>query len=109
MTTALEILAPRPRREHQDAGRVGHHRSIGALSGALDRFFWRRPTATAGNPAARLGLEVLLAGPRLKPQGGPVRVALAGDMTARIVTASGEARSVAAWSTSDAGGRRRTA
>ena len=99
MTTALEILAPGLGVSIQDAGRVGH-RSIGVpLSGALDPVFLAAANGLAGNPAGAAGLEVLLAGPRLKVAGGPLRVALAGDMTARIVTASGEARSVAAWST----------
>ena len=97
--TTLHLESPGLGVSIQDRGRVGH-RSIGVpVSGALDPRFLAAANALAGNPPDAAGLEVLLAGPLLRATGGPVRVALAGEMDARHIDAAGERRPVAAWST----------
>lgn len=96
---ALQLESPGLGVSIQDRGRIGH-RSIGVpVSGALDPLFLAAANALAGNPPETAGLEVLLAGPLLRAEGGPVRVALAGEMDARHIDAAGERRPVAAWST----------
>lgn len=98
MSVALEILSPGLGVSVQDLGRPGQ-RSIGVpLSGALDPLLLAAANHLAGNPPGAAGLEVLLAGPALRAVGGPVGVALAGELAGRIVGAGGEARPLAAWS-----------
>ena len=95
---ALEIVSAGLGVSVQDAGRPGH-RSIGVpLSGALDPVFLSAANHLAGNSAALAGLEVLLAGPTLRAVGGPLCIAVAGDLAGRIVGAGGDARPLAAWS-----------
>jgi len=99
MSAALEVVAAGLGVSLQDAGRHGH-RSIGVpLSGALDPVFLAAANGLAGNPPDTAGLEVLLAGPCLKALAGPLRIALAGEIGAQVLTASGIRRAVAAWST----------
>ena len=99
MTASLRVENPGLGVSIQDRGRVGH-RSIGVpVSGALDPQFLAAANALAGNPPDAAGLEILLAGPLLRAEGEPVRVALAGEMDARHIDAAGERRPVAAWST----------
>ncbi len=98
MTAALHLDHPGLGVSIQDRGRSGH-RSIGVpVSGALDPLFLAAANALAGNSPDAAGLEVLLAGPLLRATGGPVRVALAGEMDARLIDTAGERRPVAAWS-----------
>ncbi len=99
MSASLEIVAHGLGVTVQDFGRVGL-RSVGVpLSGALDPLLLAAANALAGNPPDAAGLEVQLAGPTLRASAGPLRLALAGEMGARVLAASGERREVAAWST----------
>lgn len=98
MSAALEIVSAGLGVSVQDAGRPGH-RSIGVpLSGALDPLLLAAANHLAGSPAGAAGLEVLLAGPTLRAAGGPVCVALAGELAGRIVGVGGDVRRLAAWS-----------
>ena len=98
MSAGLDILAAGLGVSVQDAGRPGH-RSIGVpLSGALDPLLLAAANHLAGSPAGAAGLEVLLAGPTLRAAGGPVCVALAGELAGRIVGVGGDVRRLAAWS-----------
>lgn len=98
MNTWLEIVAPGLGVSVQDAGRPGH-RAIGVpVSGALDPFFLAAANRLAGNPPATAGLEVLLAGPVLRATGRPIRIALAGDMGARLEPANAPPCPVPPWS-----------
>jgi biotin-dependent carboxylase-like uncharacterized protein len=95
----LAIRAPGLGVSIQDGGRHGH-RHIGVpLSGALDPVFLAAADGLLGNPADCAGLEVLLAGPLLEALDGPVRIALAGAMSARHLRIGGASRAVPAWST----------
>ena len=89
MSAGLDILAAGLGVSVQDAGRPGH-RSIGVpLSGALDPLLLAAANHLAGNGPEAAGLEVLLAGPTLRATGGPVCVALAGELAGRIVGVGG--------------------
>ena len=95
---ALEIVSAGLGVSVQDLGRPGH-RSIGVpLSGALDPLLLAAANHLAGSPADAAGLEVLLAGPLLRAAGGPVCVALAGELAGRIVGVGGDVRMLTAWS-----------
>ena len=98
MSAGLDILAAGLGVSVQDAGRPGH-RSIGVpLSGALDPLLLAAANHLAGNGPEAAGLEVLLAAPTLRAAGGPVCVALAGELAGRIAGAGGDIRPLAAWS-----------
>jgi hypothetical protein len=95
---ALEILSSGIGISIQDAGRTGY-RSIGVpVSGALDPRWLAAANGLAGNAPDVAGLELRLVATALKAVGGALRVALAGDVSARLLSASGEGRAVAAWS-----------
>ena len=95
---ALEILSGGIGVSIQDAGRTGY-RSIGVpVSGALDPRLLAAANGLAGNAPDVAGLELRLVATALKAVGGPLRVALAGDVSARLLAASGDGRAVAAWS-----------
>lgn len=95
---ALEILSSGIGVSIQDAGRTGY-RSIGVpVSGALDPRLLAAANGLAGNAPDVAGLELRLVATALKAVGGPLRVALAGDVSTRLLSASGEGRTVAAWS-----------
>ncbi len=83
----------------QDRGRSGY-RNIGVpLSGALDPELMSAANALLGNERDAAVLEVCLAGPALKALSGTVRIALAGELTAQVVTTRGRLLKVESWQT----------
>ncbi len=83
----------------QDRGRPGY-RNIGVpLSGALDHNLMTAANALVGNDRDAAVLEVCLAGPSLKALSGTVRIALAGELTAQVVSAKGRVLKVEPWQT----------
>jgi allophanate hydrolase len=81
----------------QDAGRVGHRHEGVALAGCLDLPLAEAANVLAGNAAGTACLEWRGPGLTLQVVCGPVRVALAGRATARVVPGEGPARSLGAW------------
>lgn len=83
----------------QDRGRTGY-RDIGVpLSGALDPELLEAANALAGNAADAAALEVCLGGPGLKAVSGTLRLALAGELHARLLTPQGQLRRIEPWQT----------
>ena len=83
----------------QDRGRPGY-RNIGVpLSGALDPGLMTAANALLGNDRDAAVLEVCLAGPALKALSGTVRISLAGELSAQVVTTRGRLLKVEPWQT----------
>jgi biotin-dependent carboxylase-like uncharacterized protein len=81
----------------QDFGRK-HFRKLGVpVSGALDPVLLAAAIILAGAPDDAAGLEVLLAAPSLRLEGGPARLGLAGDISGLLTRADGSQRRVAGW------------
>ncbi len=81
----------------QDFGRFGY-RQIGVpVSGALDRVLLAAANYLAQGEDANAGLEIIVAGPTLRVAAGPVRLALAGDIEARVER-EGATADIAPWS-----------
>jgi allophanate hydrolase len=81
----------------QDFGRVGYRHMGIAVSGCLDPLLARCANALVGNPAECACIEIRAAGPALAVQQGPVRFALAGDVTATRLCADGSEEAVLPW------------
>lgn len=89
MSAALEFVAPGLAVSVQDGGRLGH-RAIGVpVSGALDASLLAAANAMLGQAGDTAGLEILLAGPTLRALGGPLRLALAGELQGERVRDDG--------------------
>lgn len=97
MASGLEILQPGLGCSIQDAGRFGHRAEGVAVSGALDGIWLACANALAGNAADAAALEVRAPGPRLRVAGGPVRLALVGEVGAELTTGAGERRVLLPW------------
>jgi biotin-dependent carboxylase-like uncharacterized protein len=78
MSLSLRVEACGPGLTVQDAGRFGLRRYGVAWAGAADRARHALANALVGNPAGAAALEVTVAGARLAPRGGPVRLACIG-------------------------------
>lgn len=76
--TSLIVLAAGPATSIQDAGRFGWQRYGVGPAGAMDRLSLALANAIAGNPPGTGAIEFALAGGRLRVEGGPARVSLAG-------------------------------
>ena len=68
----------------QDAGRFGFRHMGITVSGCLDPMLARCANALVGNAPDCACIEVRAVGPSLLVRHGRVRVALAGDLTARL-------------------------
>jgi biotin-dependent carboxylase-like uncharacterized protein len=89
MTPRVEITEPGVANTVQDGGRRGW-RSIGVpLSGAVDPVLMAAANRLLGNPADAAAIEMPLAGPALRAVDGPVRIALAGTVAARLLRSDG--------------------
>lgn len=83
----------------QDRGRSGY-RSIGIpLAGAADPQLLACANLLAGNAEEAAAIEVAFAGPTLKALHGPVRCALAGALSARVIRSNGNTYRVAPFET----------
>lgn len=81
----------------QDAGRFGHRHQGLAVSGHLDRPLADCANALVGNPPDAACIELRGLGPALTVRSGPLRVALAGEVPATILRASGSSQPLPAW------------
>lgn len=81
----------------QDFGRKQYRRFGVPVGGALDPRLLAAANILAQAPDAAAGLEILLAAPSLRVEGGPVRLGLAGDIEGLLTRADGSQRRVAGW------------
>ena len=81
----------------QDLGRAGYRHMGIAISGCLDPMLARCANALVGNPPECACIEARGAGPALAVRQGPVRVALAGALSATRVRADGSECEVPPW------------
>ncbi|WP_197019057.1 5-oxoprolinase/urea amidolyase family protein [Thioalkalivibrio sp. HK1] len=65
----------------QDLGRYGAQGMGIPISGALDPISLRLANALVGNPQGAAGLELRFLGPKIRIEGGPIRIALVGTQT----------------------------
>ena len=97
MNGLVEVVNPGIANSLQDSGRVGYRHMGIAVSGCLDPLLARCANALVGNPAECACIEVRAAGPALAVQQGPVRFALAGEVTATRLYADGCEEEVLPW------------
>lgn len=81
----------------QDQGRVGFRHMGITVSGCLDRYLARCANALVGNAASCACIEIRALSPALKVVQGPVRVALAGDLSLSIARADGRRQAMGPW------------
>ncbi|MEM6492329.1 MAG: biotin-dependent carboxyltransferase family protein, partial [Pseudomonadota bacterium] len=75
----------------QDGGRIGFGRFGVPRSGALDAVLLRLANTLVGAPPAQAAFEIRLQGPILQAVGGPIRLGLAGGLSAQRQDAGGAA------------------
>ena len=89
VSATFEITNPGIAVSIQDFGRIGY-RNIGVpLSGALDIYLLSAANTLVNNPLDSAGFEIRWSGPTLKAENKPIRVALAGDITAWLTDPQG--------------------
>jgi len=89
MSADFEIINPGIAVSIQDFGRIGY-RSIGVpLSGALDRYLLAAANTLLNNPSDSAGFEIRWSGPTIKATNKPIRIALAGDISAWLTDQQG--------------------
>jgi len=81
----------------QDSGRFGHRHQGLAVSGYLDRPLADCANALVGNPPDAACIELRGLGPTLAVRRGPLRLALAGQVSATILRANGSSQPLPAW------------
>jgi allophanate hydrolase len=81
----------------QDAGRFGFRHMGLSVSGCLDTFLARCANTLVENPVDFACIEIRAAGPRFFIREGPVRLALAGTLSAILHYAGGEDAKIPAW------------
>ena len=97
MSGLIEVLDGGVGNSIQDAGRFGFRHMGVAVSGALDPVLARCANALVDNDSGSACIEVRALGPTLLVRHGRVRVALAGDLTARLKRANGAVFDVLPW------------
>ena len=98
MTTGLlTIVQPGIGTTVQDRGRHGHRHEGVAVSGWLDGPLAEAANALLGNPGGAAALELRGLGTELKVATGPVRVALAGSISAKWLRADGNVSILPPW------------
>ncbi|MGB1025610.1 MAG: biotin-dependent carboxyltransferase family protein, partial [Rhodospirillaceae bacterium] len=97
MSAVLKVLEPGLQTTIQDFGRPGLLRHGVPRSGAVDRVRLQLGNALVGNSPGEAALEVRMIGPTLQAEGGPVRLGLAGEMTAEILRSDGDLVSLVPW------------
>jgi allophanate hydrolase len=93
---AVEVVSPGVLASLQDLGRHGYRRYGVPRSGALEPAWLRIANALAGAPGGAAAIEAFLLGPTLRANGGPVRIGLAGDVSAELER-GGERRPIGSW------------
>jgi biotin-dependent carboxylase-like uncharacterized protein len=89
MKHAVEIVQPGVANTVQDGGRRGWRQFGVPLSGAADPVLMAGANRLLGNAADAAAIELPLAGPSLRASDGPVRVALAGNVAAKLLRGDG--------------------
>lgn len=97
MAGLISVIEPGLASTVQDAGRPGYRRLGVPVSGALDACWLACANALVGNPAGAAALECRLAGPQLRIEAGPVRVALAGQASGMASRADGRREALQPW------------
>ena len=93
----IEVTNPGIANSFQDLGRIGYRGMGLAVSGCLDPLMARCANALVGNPPACALIEVRARGPILTVKQGPVRMAIAGPLTAKHIGADGSQHDVEPW------------
>jgi len=99
MAGMIEVLAAGIGNSIQDRGRFGFRHMGITVSGCLDPLLARCANVLAGNaPEPDCAcIEIRAVGPKLQVTSGPVRVALAGEISATLHAAGGDTLAVAPW------------
>ena len=93
----IEIVQPGIGTTVQDRGRAGHRHEGIPLSGWLDAPLAEAANALVGNAAGQAVLELRGMGTELRIQTGPVRVAMAGAISAKWLRQDGPPATLTAW------------
>ena len=93
----IEIVQPGIGATVQDSGRAGHRHEGIPLSGWLDAPLAEAANALVGNAAGQAVLELRGMGTELRVQTGPVRMAMAGAISAKWLRQDGAPATLAAW------------
>ena len=96
-TGLLTLLQPGIGTTVQDSGRIGHRHEGVAVSGWLDAPLAAAANVLLGNPGGAAVLELRGMGTELRVSTGPVRVALAGQISAKCLLADGSISVLPAW------------
>ena len=97
MTGAIEIIAGGIGNSIQDAGRFGFRHMGITVSGSLDPVLARCANALVGNTPDCACIEIRAVAPTLQIKRGRARLALAGEIAAKLRRVDGTAVEVAAW------------
>jgi allophanate hydrolase len=93
----IEVTDPGLGNSIQDLGRFGYRHMGIAVSGGIDPILARCANALVGNFAECACIEVRGAGPAFVVRQGPVRVALAGDLSATRILPGGGEEEIPPW------------
>lgn len=99
MSGLLRVVQPGIGTTVQDRGRPGHRHEGMPLSGWLDGALAEAANALVGNAGGEAVLELRGTGTELQVQAGPVRLALAGSVSARVVREGGTTLALQPWHT----------
>jgi 5-oxoprolinase (ATP-hydrolysing) subunit C len=97
MTQGLHVMAAGLANTVQDAGRLGFSAIGVPMGGAADPWLMACANHLVGNPQDAAVVEMPAAGPSLRVVGEPVRLALAGSVTAQLRRADGQTVTVDSW------------
>ncbi len=97
MSPILRILAPGARSLLQDRGFVGGRGTGIPSAGALDQDGLCLLNALLGNPPDAPAIEIALTPPRLRAEGGAIRLAIGAGLTGSVVRPDGDARALGPW------------
>ena len=93
----LEVLDGGIGNSIQDRGRFGFRHMGVAVSGCLNLWLARCANALVGAPRDAACIEIRAVGPRLCVVIGPVRVALAGNISAEVHRYAGKSQTLPPW------------
>ena len=99
MSGLITVLQPGLGTTIQDAGRFGHRHEGIPQAGWLDAPLAEAANALVGNAGGEAVLELRGAGTELQVQTGPVRLVMAGNISARLIRTDGTTLPLPAWQT----------